>query len=371
MTSASPDGRDENLVDRLLDEIGDSQFSEWHREQERVQSIRQGNQPTTNSPPSLPPERHAPSRLLQCHRKTVYQVEKAPKETREPTGVFWVSSRLETELLVPFLRDCVGSGEYVQNSRWVDVTISSGSGELRIRGETDPVIVDDDGRPLLLTEFKTTTAVESLDAPRPRHVAQVHAYMQGLSDDEESDQEVRAAILIYLDRDTLRLQAFAVPFDDGYWESRVLSWAIQNTEYRRREELPPGRPEFGWECDYCAFEHRCGRAETPFTDYPPQGLLPLFDEYHRGRVRDYLRTREDAKLTPTLAHTFPDLVDRYGVLNWHCQRCSKTYEYDAVDWDGDTENPPLCEVCCSDGVPAPLSGPQPEGQHQPSTERTD
>jgi len=36
-------------------------------------------------------------------------------------------------------------------------------------------------------------------------------------------------------------------------------------------------------------------------------------------------TDADAKLTPTLAHAHPDLVEEYGAFDWSCPRCDNTY----------------------------------------------
>lgn len=369
MTSEMVDsGDDKSAANRKLAGILGEHFRTWYQEHERVQNTRQGTASANDPSPIPPPEQHAASRLLQCHRKTIYQAQNAPGETSRPIGLFWFSKQLETELVVPFLRAYSGHDVYVRKSTWVDYAIPKSSGRLRVRGRTDPVVVDAAGHPLVLTEIKTTASVETLDEPRTRHVAQVHAYMYGLSG--EAERDVHDAVLMYIDRETLDVRTFTVAFDEQFWENQVLTWAEENTEYRRREELPPARPEFDWECEYCAYRHRCGRGDSPYSDTGPRGLLPLFDGYPRNRVREFLEAREEAKLTPTLAHKFPDLVDRYGVLDWHCQRCSETYEYDAADWDGDTENPPLCETCCRDGVPAPLSGPLPEDQHSLPTECT-
>ncbi len=92
----------------------------------------------------------------------------------------------------------------------------------------------------------------------------------------------------------------------------------------------------------------CYRCWTGYT-----GLLPMFDEYDRENVTEYLDAHADggAKLTPTLAHKFPDLADRYGACNWSCPRCSETFTWDTVDWDGDTSNPPFCPNCIADDSP--------------------
>lgn len=359
----------DDRVGRLLTGLNGEGFQQWYWSRESARNSGQATARANKSSTVVPSEQHAPSRLLQCHRKALYQVYGTPEETQQPAGIFWFSTHLETELVVPFLRAHTNSDVYIQNSIWVDYTPSTAHGSLRIRGRTDPVLVDTAGHPLVLTEVKTTASVDALDTPRPRHVAQAHAYMEGLS--EQMERDVRDALLLYFDRETLDVRTFTVEFDEHFWENRVLPWAAQNSAYRRRDELPPARPEFDWECEYCSFRQRCGRGDSPFADTGPQGLLPLFDGYPRERVRDYLETLEDAMLTPTLAHAFPDLVDRYGVLDWQCQRCSETYKYDAVKWDGDTENPPLCEACCRDGVPAPLSGPPPADQHRPPAERAE
>lgn len=83
-------------------------------------------------------------------------------------------------------------------------------------------------------------------------------------------------------------------------------------------------------------------------------------------LEEYLEahTDADAKLTPTLAHHFPSLVEEYGAYDWSCPRCDETYAWNEIDWDGDTSNPPLCPGCLDDGELLTLSGPGPSDQHQ-------
>jgi len=90
----------------------------------------------------------------------------------------------------------------------------------------------------------------------------------------------------------------------------------------------------------------------------------VFDGYNRDMLIEYLdaHTDAEARLTPTLAHRYPDLVAEYGAYDWSCPRCRETYEWNALDWDGDTADLPLCPACVRDNDLVTLSGPEPNTQ---------
>ena len=189
---------------------------------------------------------------------------------------------------------------------WIDTLVDADNRELRFKGSTDPVIVDQENKPLLVTEIKTTTSLDQKTETSTHHRAQVHAYMYGLS--EKYDRTTDEGVVIYGDRESMTVKAFSEPFDPEFW-NEVLEWASRHTRYRENEELPPGSPEHGWECKFCSYRHRCGKTDKPFSDVGVVGFLPLVDEYPREQVIAYLKAHsgEEAMLTPTLAQTYPDL----------------------------------------------------------------
>lgn len=356
--SAPPDHQDPA---ELLDAMSAADFDCWYREREFRRNIEQGT-PYFNGPRKpQPATRHSPSRLLKCHRQTYYQQRNAPEETADPNGIFWVGSRFEEDIIVPFLREAVaGENEYVTNSLWIDFTVATDAGELRIKGETDPVIVTSEYEPILLTEIKTKDSLEHTSEPNRHHRAQVHAYMKGLS--EKHDQNVSEAVILYASRKTLDVQPFHVEFDPWFWRQTVLNWAETNTTYRLREELPPADPEYDWECSFCAYRERCGKGDSDHGDLDPIGLLPNFVEYPREKLVEYLRAQEEAKLTPVLAHLHPDLVRQYGVLDWKCRGCGAKFEWDEVEFETSSSSKPLCPSCVQDGRETTLTAPQPSRQ---------
>jgi CRISPR/Cas system-associated exonuclease Cas4 (RecB family) len=353
-------GAEESASDRILNSVSARAFEKWYKELEFARNIRQGT-PFFNGPSGTgPPEKHSPSSLLQCHRKVVYREFNAPEETPDPKGIFWIGSQFEEEIAVPFLRQTVtGDDEYVTNSMWVDFTERTDAGEIRIKGETDPVIVDRDGEPLLLTEIKTKQSVGDLSAPSRHHVAQAHAYMKGLT--ESYDRRVTNALIIYGSRESLEIQPFEVEFDPWFWSQSVVQWAASNTRYRIEDELPPATPEFGWECKFCSFQERCGEGETEYADVGPSGLIPGLEDYPREKVADYLEAHESAKLTPTLAELYPSLAERHGVYDWQCAGCGATFSQDDID-QGDRKDR-SCPSCKREGEESQLKGPEPEDQH--------
>jgi len=345
----------------FIERITPSRFETWYREREIRKNIRDGK-PYFNGPSDIqPPERHSPSQLLQCHRKITYRELNSPEEQGDATGILWFGSRFEEEVALPFLQEVVTSPEtYTCNSLWIDFEVETDAGPLRVRGSTDPAIVTSDGTPILLTEIKTKSSVDYLDSPNQHHKAQLHAYMYGLS--EKYDRKITDAIIIYGSRETLEIEAFAVEFDPVFWSDTALDWAQTATEYRLREDLPPANPVFDWECEFCDFQHRCGKADTEYDDVGPAGFLPGFI-YPKAKVIEYLQAHEDAALTPTLAHEHQDLAKEYDVLPWQCAACGEEYAWDAPDCNYDSDGPPLCPDCLADGTPVPLKAPDPEDQH--------
>lgn len=260
------------------------------------------------------------------------------------------------------MQNTVPDGLYVQNSIWTDTTISSDGIEIRLRGSTDPAIVTSTGEPVYLTEIKTTTSLDHLTEPKEHHRAQLHTYLYAL--DENYDHSITEGLIVYGSRKTLDIKVFHVTFNKSFWND-VVQWMARHTAYEEDGELPPADPEREWECSYCPFKHRCGEADTPYSDVGYNGLLPLFDEYDRQNLVEYLEAHTDseARLTPTLAHTYPDLVETYGAFDWSCPRCDNTYAWNDVDWDGDTTDPPMCSYCLGDGEMLTLSGPNPDEQN--------
>ncbi|MFC6953500.1 hypothetical protein [Halorubellus litoreus] len=212
---------------------------------------------------------------------------------------------------------------------------------MRFKGVTDPCIVDRESEPILRTEVKSKEEVADIDDPNRQHRTQVHAYMRSLA--EKHDREIDEAVVIYGSRKTLDLRAYTLPFDDAFWQE-VVEWAADHTAYREQGELPPGNPEYGWECRYCDCRHRCGQSDEPYLDEEPRGFLPDLVDYPREQVVEYLQAHEDAALTPALGHEYPDLAVEYGVMNWMCPRCETEYRWDSSQLNA-TSNPPVCPAC--------------------------
>lgn len=341
---------------RIVDVISNASFNDWYQEEQFTENILEGRPYFNGASPSPEPEKHSPSKILQCYRKTRYYAQNAPKEGASPQGLFWIGSMFEEEIVIPYLLDAVTKQDtYVRNSMWIDATVSHNGGDVRVKGVTDPVIVDSDGDPILVTEIKTTSSLEYLDGPKPHHKAQLHAYMYAL--DKEYDRSLCDGILLYGSRDTLDIEAFYIPFDDQFWSETVVTWMAQQTKFRENDKLPPGDPVFDWECNACPFAERCGKADSGFEDVGFVGLLPGNDTYRKPQLIEYFDAYPAAKLTPTLAHKFPELAEEHNVCEWKCRDCGTTYEWDAVDPES-----PLCQSCANDGELRTLRVPEPDYQ---------
>jgi hypothetical protein len=192
----------ETVIDEVISSVSQHGFSEWYDERQVQQNILDGN-PYFNGPsPPKPPDRHTPSKLLQCHRKAAYARQNAPREGESPDGIFWIGSTFEEDIIVPYLQDATPDGLYVQNSLWLNTTVTVDETELQLRGATDPAIVTADGTPVLLTEIKTTTSLDHLSAPKLQHKAQLHAYLYAL--DDKHDHPLSTGLLVYASRKNTR-----------------------------------------------------------------------------------------------------------------------------------------------------------------------
>jgi CRISPR/Cas system-associated exonuclease Cas4 (RecB family) len=356
------EGLQDIVRNQVKEAVSNRSFNEWYQERQFEENILDGK-PYFNGPSPPPdPERHSPSQLTQCHRKISYRKDNAPQEGASPDGLFWLGTQFEERIAVPYLQAVATTDEtYVRNSIWIDVNIDVGDETLRLKGTTDPVITDADGDPLLVTEIKSTSSLDHLSSPKPHHKAQLHAYLYGLT--REYDYVIHDGLVLYGSRKTMDVKAFHVPFDESFWRDTVVEWMRNQTEYREAESLPPADPSFGWECNFCSYRNRCGQADTPYKDYGPVGLLPVFTEYREAQLVEYLDAYADAeaKLTPALANEFTELASEYGSYDWRCTSCGSSFAWDAVNGD-DSEGPPVCPVCIEQGDFVTLSGPEPDDQ---------
>lgn len=348
-------------IDVITDRISHRAFSDWYQEKQYKKNIENGT-PYFNGPSKVPdPSRHSPSNLLQCHRKTFYKQLNAPEETTDPDGIFWIGSRFEEEIALPYLREAViGNEEYVTNSLWVDFTVETDVGQVQIKGETDPVIVDQDAEPILLTEIKTKQSVEDVRSPNNHHKAQAHAYMKGLS--EKYDHNVTDAMILYGGRTELDVKPFHIEFDPVYWRQTVVEWAETHTNYRLDDRLPPANPEYNWECNFCSFRERCGKGDEDYSDVS-DGLLSGYTGYPRSKVENYLEAHDGEKLTHALAAEYPELASKYDVENWECETCRSTLAWDDILLD-DTKTV-HCPNCDSGDEPGQSVASQLKDQHRP------
>ncbi len=369
-TDASRDIRLSSTVDRLpqntrlkrlVDAVTNDSFNNWYDERLFTENILEGRPYFNGASPIPATEKHSPSKLLQCHRKVRYYGQNAPQEGDSPQGLFWIGSEFEEGIIVPFLQEAVTTDStYVRNSLWIDTEIPTGNGdEVRVKGVTDPAIVDSDGDPILVTEIKTTSSLEYLDGPKPHHKAQLHAYMHALNKDY--DRSIQDGLLVYGSRDTLDVEAFHVPFDDQFWQEAVVKWMRKQTQFRENGELPPAEPVFEWECGTCPFQRRCGKHDGKYQDEGFTGLLPGVRDYRKQQLVEYFDAYPDAKLTPTLADEYPELATEHRVYDWECDKCGSTYSHDRINED-QVSSLRICENCSVDGELSELRVPEPGQQ---------
>lgn len=379
----SPSEEASDRTDEILDNLTSTDFETWYREWNFTQNIEEGNAYFNKTGYVPDDERNSPSKLLQCHRKQVYNANNAPAEDELPKGIFWMGEQYEEEIVQRYLESFanrIDENNYVQNSMWIDFEVDVGGeiGTIQIRGETDPVIVDRKANPLVVTEVKNKKSLSKFEGksdpePDPHHKAQLHAYMFGLSKSFERD--VDKGIMLYGSREKHDLLPIQVDFDQDFWENQVIEWAEKQSTYRLNDELPPKDPHFSWECKFCDYAKRCGMGDDPpwqradepvdepdsvdWEDIGSDGFLPL-TEYPYDPVVEYMQAHATTNitLTPTLGHMYPNLAERYGVSDWVCEDCGTQYPTYRFDWSGNTDHPPHCATCNSE-----LRGPRPDAQH--------
>lgn len=339
---------EQSTVNQLCDRLTADNFQDWYRERQHRKNIENGT-PYFNGSGHVPdPKRHSPSQLLQCHRKIVYRQCNAPAEKSDPDGIFWFGTQFEEDIVFPFLQRAVtGPDAYVCNTIWIDFTIETEVGELRIKGATDPVLVDSDANPILPTEIKTKSSLDNLKSPNRHHRAQLHAYLVGLSEKYELD--LTEGTLIYGSRNCLSTKFFHLNFDSDFWNDIVVEWATDHTEYRLNEELPPADPEYEWECQFCEYRERCGAGESNNADHGSVGFVPIYKDYPRKKVIEHIEAHPCANLTPTLAQKYPDLAKEYGISPLECPQCSSIFDWGSVGDTDSVESQPICPTCADEG----------------------
>ena len=339
------------IVEYLTQQITGDAIDDRRRNLEAEENIEAGKHYFNGASSDKPAHRHTGSKFFQCPRKTAYQYDNAPKETDDPDGVFYVGTMVEEDVVQPVLKDLVRDLDvYVTNDIGVGFEIETGIQDLYITGYTDPVFIDEDGVPLLVTEVKTTGKdLSSIDEPRKDHLAQAHVYMEGLSRDNERD--IRNALIIYINKVSFEVQVFPVAFDWDFW-SEMVGWATELTHQRRYGKLPPADPEESWECTYCSYAIRCGQDDPSVGDLGSIGFVP-HHEYPEQQVRRYLEAHEDAKLVPSLAHQYPELAEQHGALDWLCRNCEASVKWDVAS---------LASLVCPECGEPELRDPTPKEQ---------
>lgn len=126
---------DAATTDELLTALSGESFQPWHGERERRNNIENGR-PHYNHPGHVPPAtQHRPSSLVVCSRKITYGQTNAPSETDSPTGIFWMGTKFEEEIVLPYLRSTVGAhGRFGTNDMWVEFGVEADPEPLTIVG---------------------------------------------------------------------------------------------------------------------------------------------------------------------------------------------------------------------------------------------
>lgn len=350
---------DRRGVDELADCLTGQEFAAYRRREEYRDNIREGHPEYNTGGYESEDLRHSPHTLDQCQRKQWYREKNTIQETESPEGIFETGSWIEEDIVAPWL-DAVArrTGWYLRNDIWVEATVESDIGDLQLAGKTDPCFVDDASVPMAITEIKSKASLSNLKEPSRQHKAQLHAYLHAAKAHFDLEDYLEG-YLIYVGKKRFDVEVFNVEFDPEFFQEFVVEWCESLSWHRIERIMPRAEPCHEWECKLCEYSERCGaedESDGVFEDVPAGDPLPL-TKYPREAVIEYLRARNGAKLTPTLAHQYPDLAERHAVHDWHCRECRGQFTWDRCDWDGDVDQPPWCPECIeSEGVFSALSG---------------
>jgi hypothetical protein len=104
---------------RIVETISNEPFSEWYQEKQFTENILKGRPYFNGASPPPGAAKHSPSKLLQCNLGVRYYTENAPQEGDPLQGLFWVESKFEEEIVLPYL-SMQYNREYVRSELNVD-----------------------------------------------------------------------------------------------------------------------------------------------------------------------------------------------------------------------------------------------------------
>jgi CRISPR/Cas system-associated exonuclease Cas4 (RecB family) len=122
---------------------------------------------------------------------------------------------------------------------------------LEIVGETDQVLIGDNGEIEKLFEVKSTAErgfTYREDKPSRHHVYQVHPYMKGLN--------LNSCEIIYVSVPDLREAHHIIKFSPRTWSYLELRM-IKLHNAIMQERPPEAKPFEKWECNYCEYQEEC------------------------------------------------------------------------------------------------------------------
>lgn len=166
-----------------------------------------------------------------CLRHRYYQHAEDPQPDKSAYPHFELGHRLESVFL-DALKEEFGD-RYVKT----DIPIEIQFDGYRIVGETDPVVVGENGVPKEIFEVKTTTNLKyTRSEPKWTHLCQLHSYMKALDLEESS--------IVYIQKTDLSTQRHRVEFDPEIWET--IDSSTRKLHEALLEKNPPDKqPEEG------------------------------------------------------------------------------------------------------------------------------
>lgn len=124
-------------------------------------------------------------------------------------------------------------------------------GDATVSGRVDN-IVEISGKKFIV-EVKSTKSIDYTNEPSPSHLSQINFYMRSL--------EIPNGLMIYAEKNTLRIKAFEVEFNKEIFD-KSLKFVAGLHQHLVSNTLPPAITEAKdmWACNYCDYRARCEAA---------------------------------------------------------------------------------------------------------------
>lgn len=229
-----------------------------------------------------PDGKYHPSSMFLCPRQAIYQVRGF--QPSDPVDLkskrkFYVGHRLH-EIVQRAVETAKGVKEF-----YPEFEVDDPDG-YNLAGHGDGLVIFDDDTAVVL-EVKSISpfAIKKKGLPQEHHVKQVNSYAWAVKHHgvrvtdpntgqvfelEPLGDRLLGSLIVYLDKDSLEMPEFFVPYDDA-WDEEFDNIIYELEAYRADDtSWPPRLPltqagKKQWPCNYCPFKTRCWKLDPGYV----------------------------------------------------------------------------------------------------------